>query len=299
MQQPSERVSPFWQLIRRISIFLCCILALIVYILWQSQSSRLENVRMHIVDTIVPVFENASLPLESMLDFLSNANDFRDVYVRNNRLRLEIQQLRIWREAAQQLEQENARLRALNNVKLAPRLRYVTADVIADSASPFSETILVNVGRRDGIKDGAAVIDGSGLVGRVISLGDNSARILLLTDLNSRIPVVIEPSGRRGILTGNTTTTPLLKFLVSSENISIGDRIVTTGDDKVLPPNLTVGRVKNINKNSADVVLAASYESLDFVRIIRYTPSLNVPATSNLVGNCPECSMPALSPHPS
>jgi rod shape-determining protein MreC len=174
---------------------------------------------------------------------------------------------------------------------------YVTADVIADSASPFRESLLVNVGKRDEIQDGAAVIDGSGIVGRVVSLGENSARILLLTDLNSHISVSVQPSGRRGILSGNVSTSPDLKFLASTSNIAVGDRVVTTGDDEVLPPDLTVGRIKSIDKHSATVVLASNYEKLDFVRIIRYTPNLRVPSNSNLVGRCPDC-MSGISPHP-
>lgn len=296
--QSTHRASPFWLVMRRLSIGVCIVLAIVVYVLSQSESRRLEHVRMSLLDVTLPFFEGVTVPLKSAISVLSDIKDFRDVYARNHLLRQEIQQLRIWQEAAQQLEQENARLRALNNVKIAPALGYVTADVLADSASPFSETILVNVGRKDGIQEGAAVVDGAGLVGRVISLGESSARILLLTDLSSRISVAVKPSGQRGILAGNVSTTPLLDFLVSTENVSIGDRVVTTGDGRVLPPDLTVGRVKTVDEHSAKVVLASQYATLDFVRIIRYDPDLNVPVSSNLVGVCRECAMSYALPHP-
>ena len=125
---------------------------------------------------------------------------------RTRTLRREIQSLRAWRETARQLEEENAQLRALNNVRLARRTTFVTGDVFADSGGPFLESALVNVGREDGIADGAAAVDGAGLVGRVVGVGERASRLLLLTDFSSRVPVVIQPGARRAVLAGDGTS---------------------------------------------------------------------------------------------
>ena len=100
-----------------------------------------------------------------------------------------------WREAAVQLEQKNARLLALNKVRLNPRLTFVTGEVMADSGSPFRRSAMVNVGRIDGVTDGSAALDGSGLVGRIAGVGERSSRIILLTDASSRVPAVVRPFG--------------------------------------------------------------------------------------------------------
>ena len=117
----------------------------------------------------------------------------------NKELRREIQRLRAWRDAARELEQENARLRALNNVRLPPEAGFVTGEILSDSGGPFLHTGLANVGRRDGVQDGAAVMDGAGLAGRVVGLGRRAARVLYVTDYSSRVPVIIRPSGQTGL----------------------------------------------------------------------------------------------------
>ena len=115
-----------------------------------------------------------------------------------------------WREAALQLEQKNARLLALNKVRLNPRLTFVTGEVMADAGSPFRRSAMVNVGRIDGVTDGSAAMDGLGLVGRIAGVGERSARIMLLTDASSRVPAVVRPSGQRAMVTGDNGPAPAL-----------------------------------------------------------------------------------------
>ena len=111
--------------------------------------------------------------------------------------------MKLCNEAALLLEQKNARLLDLNQVRLDPRLTHVTGVVLADSGSPFRQSVLLNVGARDGIIDGWATMDGLGLVGRISGVGEKTSRVILLTDSNSRVPVVVQPSGQRAILSGD------------------------------------------------------------------------------------------------
>ena len=174
-----------------------------------------------------------------------------------------------WKEAALQLEQKNARLLDLNQVRLDPRLTHVTGVVLADSGSPFRQSVLLNVGARDGIIDGWATMDGLGLVGRISGVGDKTSRVILLTDSNSRVPVVVQPSGQRAILSGDNGDLPPLDFLEDPAEIRPGDQVVSSGDGGVFPAGLLVGSVVLGTDKRLRVALAADYQRLEFLRVLR------------------------------
>jgi rod shape-determining protein MreC len=168
------------------------------------------------------------------------------------------------------------------NVRLAPRMGFVTGDVIADSGGPFSQSALVNVGSRDGVIDGSAAVDGRGLVGRVVGVGENAARLLLLTDFSSRVPVVIQPSGKRAILVGDGTAAPRLDFVEGGDAIGAGDLLETSGDGGVFPPNLPVGRAI-LSGSTWRAALAADYARMEFVRLLRYRPDTRIDRPGDLI----------------
>jgi rod shape-determining protein MreC len=189
-----------------------------------------------------------------------------------------------WREAALQLEQKIARLLALNNVRLSPRLTFVTAEIMADAGSPFRRSAMVNVGAEDGVVDGSAVMDGLGLVGRIAGVAPQSARIIFLSDSSSRVPAMIQPSGQRAIVAGDNTAYPVLEFLESSDAIRPGDRIVSSGDGGLYPPDILIGQVATTPDGRHRALLAADYGRLDYVRVIRHRPVENIAGPGDLIG---------------
>ena len=181
--------------------------------------------------------------------------------------------MKSWKEAAVQLEQQNAKLLAQNQVRLDPKLTSVSGVVLADSGSPFRQSVLLNVGSRDGIVDGWATMDGLGLVGRISGVGRTTSRVILLTDPSSRIPVTIQPSGQKAILAGDNTALPLIDFLESPEQVRPGDRVISSGDGGVFPADLLVGQVLQGQDKRLRVRLSADYERLDFLRVLRSHPA--------------------------
>jgi len=152
---------------------------------------------MALVDRFVPTIDWSFGPINSVSRIIRDFQSYTGVHQQNQELRDELQRMKGWREAAVQLEQQNARLRELNNVRLSPRLTFVTGEILADSGSPFRQSGLVNIGVRDGVVEGAAAMDGLGLVGRVSGLSLNSSRILFLTDADLLIGQVFQgPDGR-------------------------------------------------------------------------------------------------------
>ena len=181
------------------------------------------------------------------------------------------------------LEQENAQLLALNQVRLNPKLTKVTGVVMADSGSPFRQSVLLNVGSRDGIKDGWATMDGLGVVGRISGVGKSTARVILLTDPGSNIPVTIQPSGQRGILKGDNAFDPMLSFVETPELVRPGDRVVSSGDGGVFPADLLVGQVTQTRDGILRVRLAADLQRLHFLKVLRSPPAPEVEDDGTLI----------------
>ncbi|MEM6741878.1 MAG: rod shape-determining protein MreC [Pseudomonadota bacterium] len=260
-----DYVSP----LRRIGIGLLVVLCFGVFLLWRIDSPRVERIRAELLDAVVPRFEWATVPVRRLGDMVADFQSYQRLHEQNRDLRRELQQMKAWREAAVQLEQQNAKLLALNNVRLDPKLTSVSGVVIADSGSPFRQSVLINVGMRDGIVDGWATMDGLGLVGRISGVGDSTARVLLLTDTTSRIPVTIQPSGQRAMLTGDNSAAPLLGFLEDPSLVRPGDRVVSSGDGGLFPSGLLVGQVALGADTRLRVRLSADYERLEFLRVLR------------------------------
>ena len=255
--------------LRRVLVGLAVLFLLALFLVWRIDSPRVERFRTALVDRVVPDLSWAMMPVTKITAMIENFQSYARLYDQNQQLRDELQQMKAWKEAALQLEQKNARLLDLNNVRLDPMLTHVTGVVLADSGSPFRQSVLLNVGTRDGIHDGWATMDGIGLVGRIAGVGARTARVILLTDSSSRIPVVLQPSGQKAVLSGDNTMLPPLDFLEHPDQVQPGDRVVTTGDGEVFPAGLLVGQVALGADKRLRVVLAADYQRLEFLRVLR------------------------------
>ena len=260
------------------------VLLLGLFLLWRIDSPRVERVRMAVIDKVIPNFSWATSPLTGAMNVLRSARSYTRIYQQNQDLRRELQQMTAWKEAALQREQENARLLDLNNVRLDPKFTKITGVVLADSGSPFRQTVLLNVGQRDGIIDGWAAMDGIGLVGRIAGVGERTSRVILLGDTSSRVAVKIESNGQTALVVGDNTSRPPIEFLENSETVHPGDRVVTSGDGGVFPSGILVGQVTQTPSGRLRVRLAADMQSLEFLRVIRHQPRENISTTGGLVG---------------
>ena len=189
----------------------------------------------------------------------------------NQQLRLQNGRLLQWQAAARKLSTENATLRELLNIVHDPRVQYVSARVISDSGAIFARSVLVNAGQRHGVAKGQAVVTGDGLAGRIISVGDGSARALLITDLNSRIPVVIEDTRERAIVAGDNSGRPQLTFIGRDNRVELGNRVVTSGHGGAFPAGLPVGVVSEIENGGIRIQPFVGFDRLEFVRIADFS----------------------------
>jgi len=289
--------------LRRILVSILLILMVTVFLFWRIDNPRAERLRLAVVDKVVPHLAWMTAPVTLAARMLADFESYHNLYTQNEELRRELQQMRAWKEAALQLEQKNSKLLALNNVHLDPTLTYVSGTVLADSGSPFRQSVLLNIGSRDQIADGMAAIDGIGLVGRISGVAQDTSRVLLLTDSNSSVPVMIQPSGQKALLEGDNTQAPQIDFLESADLVRPGDRVVTSGAGGVLPPGLLVGEVAQTPDGRLRVRLAADYAQLEYLRVLRQRTRAEIDDPGTMVqpfvppvqGPTPN---PAALPHP-
>jgi len=230
----------------------------------------MERVRANVTDAVTPILDVISKPIVSVNKMISEAKGFYSVREENLLLKQEKDRLLQWQAVARKLEAENKNLRRLLNFPVEPAAGFITARAIADTGGAFANSVVINVGNKSGVRKGQATITGEGLVGRVTDVGARSSRVLLITDLNSRIPVVLQSSQARAILAGDNTKRPKLIHLSPGASISQGDRIVTSGHGGAFPPGLPVGLVASVNEKGIYIEPFVDRSRVTYLRILDY-----------------------------
>lgn len=188
----------------------------------------------------------------------------------NRRLKAELAEMRQWRDVAIALRDTNDRYKTVLGLKTDPPIPMATARVVTDARGPFANTRLANAGSERGVREGNPVMSENGIVGRVIGVTNGASRILLLTDIASRVPVMIDRTNARAILTGDGGPNPKLEYLRGKDPVKEGDRILTSGDGGLMPRGLPVGvAVKGLD-GEWRAVLASDAAPIDFVRILLF-----------------------------
>ncbi|MDH5772599.1 MAG: rod shape-determining protein MreC [Rhodospirillaceae bacterium] len=236
----------------------------------KANPEMMEGVRSNISDVATPILETLARPISSTEKVISEIGTISEIRNENENLRSENERLLQWQSAARKLEIENRQLKGLLNFAPGAEPGFVTASVIADTGGSFVRSILASAGSRNGVTKGNAVITSEGLVGRVQGVGSRSARILLITDLNSRIPVVIESTRTRAIMAGDNSDRPKLIHLPPGATVSPGDRVVTSGHGGAFPPGIQIGIVTSVDEKGIFLQPFVQRERIEFVRIVDY-----------------------------
>lgn len=243
--------------------FLCAVLL----VLSRIGHGAISDARDGVVDLSAPLLEVASLPAIEARRAMERVELYMAAFDEVDRLKKENEELKQWEWRTKLLERKVAHLRSLLNAVEEPALVYATGRVIADARGPFVRSALINLGRRDGLRIGYAVINGDGLVGRTVDAGHSVARVLLLNDLNSRIPVLAGPAGVRGLASGDNSAELQLDFLPEGAALYPGDEVYTSGSDGVLPRGLRVGVVAG-SPGAYKIRPYAELNSLDAVSVL-------------------------------
>jgi rod shape-determining protein MreC len=222
-------------------------------------------------DLAVPALSLLNQPVAAVRQLADKAGKLLALHDENRRLRDENRRLLAWQSEATRLGVENKALREMLRVPVVePAPMWTAARIVADAGGPFMQTRLIDAGQDRGIADGMAVVTERGLVGRVVQTGERSARVMLLTDFNSRIPVIVESSRDRAILQGDNGPQPRLDFLPLNPRLAIGDRVLTSGDGGVLAGGLVIGQVVAVDDDGKVTVAPyVDWARLDWVTVLR------------------------------
>lgn len=227
-----------------------------------------EGVRAGVTDALVPALDVVASPLQKAALFVRGISGLAELQAENARLAEENARLREWYQSALLLEAENKSLHELLNVRVEQKSSAITARILSDSSSTFARSMLVAVGSKDGVRKGQAVISGEGLVGRIVEAGERVSRVLLVSDMNSRVPVLIENSRQHAIFAGHNGQEGLLIHLPADREVDVGARIVTSGQGGIFPAGLPVGVVSRVEDGRVEVTPFADFSRMVYVRII-------------------------------
>ncbi len=188
----------------------------------------------------------------------------------NRRLRRQVADLQPWRDQAIALKNVNARYEAMLGLRTEPPVAMVTARSISDSRGPFVNARLIDVGSAKGVRIGNPVINEHGLVGRVIGATGAISRMLLLTDVSNRTPVLIDRTDARAMLTGDGSGNPRLEFIRGVDAVQAGDRVLSSGDGGGFPRGVPIGVAAKGIDGSWRVKLFSDRGAIDYVRVMLF-----------------------------
>ncbi len=268
--------------------------AVLLLVLARFNVRAIEVVSDGIADRMLPAVALVREPIALTRRIGDQIGALLAVRAENERLRAENRRLLEWQSRAVWLTVENRSLRTMLDMTTeTPDAAMTTAQIVADSAGPFVHTRLIDAGRDHAIDVGMAVLTPQGMVGRIINVGERSARVLLLTDFNSKLPVIIERSGDQALLAGDNTAEPKLQFLPMNPRFAIGDRVMTSGKGGVLPPGLMIGEIARIDGSRVAVRTYVEWPTVDFVSVLRHAP---LPPPESGSDDGMEPTAPALAP---
>ena len=238
--------------------------------------SLINKTKQYFADQSVVVTDAVLTPANYAVTQVARVKALWDVQRNNEMLAAENDRLIEWFQTANRLDAENRALRELLNMKDEEAVQYHAAKVIADTATQYSHTILVRMGAADGLTKGQGVLSHEGLIGRVIETGQKTARVLLMSDVNSRIPVTVEGTQDRAILAGTNNGDPVLDHLPETHNVLAGQKVITSGHGGIFPYGVPVGETYMTDDGQIAVRPFANPNRANYVQIVDY----GVPAGS-------------------
>lgn len=262
--------APFRGLAQRNAALGLVLLCAVLIVVGRAEPRVLERLRTLVLDVAGPVADAVSQPVVATQRVADGIAELLSLHSENAILREENARLAQWQVVARSLDAENRELRRLLQVPGDPPLGFVTGRVVANSGGSFVHSVLVLAGSGDGAAKGHVAVAADGLAGRVTEIGERAARVLLLTDMNSNVPVVLERSRERAIAAGDNSGRLRLLFLAPAAQPQIGDRIVTSGHGGVFPPGIPVGAVVGFRDGIALVQPFVEAARLEYVRLVDY-----------------------------
>ena len=273
MNTPTGRISRIGTLktlLQRFAFLSLILITFALMLIGKADTVLVERARTAMSDAVVPLLSVMSEPASAISKAFTNFRELASIREENVRLREENNHLQQWQVVAKRLETANLALNELLVLSPEPAISYITARVVGDTGGAFAQSMLTTAGSEHGVDKGQAVIAGEGLVGRVSQVGRRSSRVLLISDINSRIPVLVGDSGLRAMLAGDNSNRPRLLFLDTKSIVSPGDPVVTSGAAGAFLPGIPVGQVVRVEENLVQIEPYVARNRITHIRIVDF-----------------------------
>ena len=251
---------------QKFSLFALVVLSIVLISIETIEAKPFNYFRSFIKDTIYRGSLAVSAPFKVFDNFADYIDKHLNLYSNYDELKKENNKLKNNISESDFLEFENAQLRKLIEEQVSSSSDLLSARVMIDKQSPYLNSFIINIGSNKNIKNGMAVLDGKNFVGRIVDVNFFSSRVLLVSDLNSKIPVIIEPSGHHAILSGRGTNKPILEYLPENYTIQDGDKVYTSGKEGIFSPGIPIGEIK-IEKGVVKTSLFSDLSQITFINI--------------------------------
>ena len=248
---------------QKFSLFFLIILAIIIFFFDVYGFYFMKPIRTIINDGIYRVSMIASSPTRFLPNTMDGVSSLFNIKNENERLKKELEIYRLKELNVEYLTNQNINLKKILETNESFEGNTIISKVLIDKKSPYLKSIIINRGSRSGILKGMPVLDEKYLVGIVVEANYFSARVLLLNDLNSRIPVTFGNDGVQAILKGNGSLNPSLEYLPEDYTVEEGQKIFTSGKDRIFFPGTPVGTTTE----DGEVELFSDSNQLSFVKI--------------------------------
>jgi rod shape-determining protein MreC len=260
-------------------------LAIVVVLLGKAQGGLFDKARAHVTDMMAPVLQKVRAPVAGFDRFTGSIGEIFSVYEQNLKLKEENARLQQWRNVAIVLQGRVTRYQTMLHAVPDPQMNRVLARVIGRASRPFLQTMILDAGRDNHALPGQAVMDARGMIGRIYLTGRRTSWVILLTDLNSRIPVTIAPSsGKTGnvqaLMTGDNSALPVLDMVSRTVTLHEGDQVTSSGNGGLLPAGLPVGTVMPNGAGGWRVALLADAAASQDVEILDFSKPPEAPPAS-------------------
>ena len=251
---------------QRFSLFALIIVCIILLFVEKIETKPLNYLRSFVKDIIYRGSVIVSSPSKGIKTVSSEIGTHIKVHEKYIKV---LEENKILKDKSSDLDfliLENTQLRNLINEQISSSSNLESARVMLDKQSPYLNSFIINIGTNRKLKNGMAVMDGKNFVGRLVDVNFFSSRVLLITDLNSKIPVVTQPSGYHAILNGRGKEKPSLEFLPKDHTVNTGDKVYTSGKEGIFSPGIPIGEI-SIEKDRVEVLLFSNLNQITFVNV--------------------------------
>jgi rod shape-determining protein MreC len=259
---------------RLLMVILLC-LAITIAVVTKIANEAKGKVFNSFTDYIVPSLELLAQPSKFFDAIRFTAENVTNMQKERDKIEEDRAALAKLREERAQLETENIWLRGMMNYPVDTNAtKSWTARVVGTAAGFHYRSIIINVGDKQEVSEGLIVRAPEGLVGVIVGVGHSTSRVLLITDSSSRVPIIMEKSRERAIMTGTNSALPTLNYLRSDSRPQEGERVLTSGDGKIFPSDIPIGIVKRGTNNNMQVVPFVNWDTVEYVTLLDYRSDL-------------------------